>query len=104
MGTSHPLVFSFGRVQAMRRAWRRLVAVLPAVVLAGACMMLALAPPTRAADQKEGESKPAPQGAIVLFDGKDLAGWVAQRGGPAGWKVENGYMEVVPKTGSILTK
>jgi hypothetical protein len=80
----------------MRRAWRRLVAVLPAVVL---CVTLA-----RAEDQKGGDFKPAPEGAIVLFDGKDLSGWTALKGGPAGWKVENGYMEVVPKTGNIVTK
>ncbi len=89
----------------MKRAWRRSVTVLPAVVLAGACVLLALAPQTQADDKKEGESKPAPAGALVLFDGKDLSGWLARRGGgPAGWKVENGYMEVVPKTGDIYTK
>ena len=89
----------------MMRAWQRVVAVLPAVVLAGACGMLALTPQMRADDKKDSEPKPAPPGAIVLFDGKDLSGWVARKGnGPAQWKVENGYMEVVPKTGDILTK
>ena len=72
----------------------------PDPVLAGVCGMLALAD-----DPKDEASRPAPQGAIVLFDGKDLSNWVALKGGgPAGWKVENGYMEVVPKTGSIVTK
>ncbi len=43
--------------------------------------------------------------AIVLFDGTDLLEWVSEEsGGPAGWKVENGYMEVVEETGDILTK
>ncbi|MGC4049439.1 MAG: DUF1080 domain-containing protein [Paludibaculum sp.] len=50
----------------------------------------------------------APSDAIVLFDGKDLSQWVARlRGGkegPAEWKVENGYMEVVPGKGGIATK
>lgn len=47
----------------------------------------------------------APSDAIVLFDGSDLSGWVAQKGGgAAGWKVEDGYMEVVPGTGGIETK
>jgi len=42
--------------------------------------------------------------AIVLFDGTDLSQWVSTKGSPAEWKVENGYMEVVKKTGSIQTK
>ena len=44
----------------------------------------------------------APSDAVVLFDGKDLSMWTSG-GKPAGWKVENGYMEVT-KTGSITTK
>ena len=47
----------------------------------------------------------APSDAIVLFDGKDLSKWVAEKdGAPAGWKVENGYFEVVKGSGSIRTK
>lgn len=49
-----------------------------------------------------------PSDAIVLFDGKDLSHWVAmQRGGKTAepqWKVENGYMEIVPRTGRLVTK
>ena len=46
----------------------------------------------------------APADAFVLFDGKDLSQWKSQRdGSPAGWKVENGYMEV-NNTGSIMTR
>lgn len=46
-----------------------------------------------------------PSDAIVLFDGSDLSQWVsAKDGGVAKWKVENGYMEVVKKTGGIKTK
>src|ERR1700733_10199045 len=42
----------------------------------------------------------APSDAIVLFDGKDLSAWVSTKdGGPAKWKVADGYFEVVPKTG-----
>ncbi len=49
-----------------------------------------------------------PSDAVVLFDGKDLSQWIATvRGGaqqqPA-WKVENGYMEVVPRSGRLVTK
>jgi hypothetical protein len=45
-----------------------------------------------------------PSDAIILFDGKDLAGWESVQGGPAPWKVEKGYFEVVPRTGDIKTK
>jgi hypothetical protein len=45
-----------------------------------------------------------PSDAIVLFDGKDLSEWQAEDKGPAKWKVENGYVEVVSKTGYIHTK
>jgi 3-keto-disaccharide hydrolase len=51
-----------------------------------------------------GPPVPAPSDAVVLFDGKDLSLWEDGKGGPAGWKVGNGYMEVVAKTGSIRTK
>ena len=47
---------------------------------------------------------PPPSDAIVLFDGTDLSKWQLGDGSPAKWKVENGYMEVAPKTGSIRTK
>ncbi len=46
---------------------------------------------------------PAPSDAIVLFDGRDLSQWSSGKGEPARWKVENGYVEVVKKTGSIRT-
>jgi hypothetical protein len=46
----------------------------------------------------------APSDAVVLFDGKDLSQWRTGNGGEAGWKVENGYAEVVPKSGDIFTK
>ncbi|MGB8170417.1 MAG: DUF1080 domain-containing protein [Chthoniobacteraceae bacterium] len=47
----------------------------------------------------------APSDATVLFDGKDLSKWKMEKdGAEAAWKVEDGYMEVVPKTGYIMTK
>ncbi|MEW6356477.1 MAG: DUF1080 domain-containing protein [Planctomycetota bacterium] len=47
----------------------------------------------------------APSDAVILFDGTDLSGWESVKDkGPAQWKVEKGYMEVVPKTGNIQTK
>jgi hypothetical protein len=46
-----------------------------------------------------------PSDAIVLFDGTDLSAWKSIKGGgEAKWKVENGYMQVVPKTGNIQTR
>jgi hypothetical protein len=47
-----------------------------------------------------------PADAIVLFDGKDLSAWKSQKvaGAPAPWKVENGYFEVVAKSGGIETR
>ena len=44
-----------------------------------------------------------PSDAVVLFDGKDLSRWRSEKGGPAAWKVEKGYMEVVKGTGPIQT-
>ncbi len=53
-------------------------------------------------------SAPPPSDAIVLFDGKDLSHWMqAARGGTTTepkWKVENGYIEIVPRTGRLVTK
>ncbi|HPP12257.1 MAG TPA: DUF1080 domain-containing protein [bacterium] len=45
-----------------------------------------------------------PSDAVILFDGKDLSNWKDRNGGPARWKVENGYMEVVPGTGDISSR
>jgi Domain of Unknown Function (DUF1080) len=49
-----------------------------------------------------------PSDAIVLFDGKDLSQWVTQgkNGAPVAptWKVEKGYIEIVPRTGKLVTK
>jgi len=58
---------------------------LPAVIDAGAS---SAQPPGR-----------PPSDAVVLFDGKDLSHWRAANGGPAKWKVENGYVEVVKGSG-----
>ena len=48
----------------------------------------------------------APPGdATVLFDGSDLGHWQKENdGGAAGWKVENGYVEVVPGAGGIASR
>jgi hypothetical protein len=58
-------------------------------------------PPIVAPGEK---SSDAPSDAVVLFDGKDLSKWRKADGADAGWKVENGYAEVVAKTGDIFTR
>lgn len=45
-----------------------------------------------------------PSDATVLFDGVDLSKWQHKDGSAGKWKVENGYMEVVPKAGELRTK
>jgi 3-keto-disaccharide hydrolase len=70
----------------------------PAAVLACLCI---LAVPNRASsDEKAGQ--PAPEGAAVLFNGKDLSGWTTLDGRPAEWPIRDGYMEV--GHGDIRTK
>jgi len=52
----------------------------------------------------EAPGKP-PADAVVLFGGQDLSAWKSSKDGKdAPWKVENGYFEVVKKTGGIETK
>lgn len=52
----------------------------------------------------------APSDAIVLFDGKDLSQWKAdskkeaQGDDQPSWKIENGYMQITPKSGGIRTR
>ena len=53
-----------------------------------------------------------PSDAIVLFDGKDLSNWMSHHssitkagsGGAPEWNVQDGYFEVVPKTGDLASK
>jgi hypothetical protein len=63
----------------------------PAVVTPGSC----------STDQQPGK---APSDAIVLFDGSSLDAWQSDKGGPAGWKLQDGYMEVVAGSGNIATR
>lgn len=52
-----------------------------------------------------GMRKPASD-AVVLFDGRSLDEWQSAEssGIPAGWRLADGYMEVVAGTGNIATK
>ena len=43
----------------------------------------------------------APSDAIVLFDGRDLSQWTTTK---QAWKVENGYIEVLPGGGDLRSK
>jgi hypothetical protein len=72
-------------------------------------------PATASTQQQPGK---APSDAIVLFDGSDLSAWVNERrerrgpgqppGGvieaPAAWTVQDGYFEIKPGTGPLVTK
>jgi len=51
-----------------------------------------------------GNNNLPPSDAIVLFDGKNMDEWESTKGGEAKWKLEDGAMTVVEKSGSIKTK
>jgi hypothetical protein len=57
-----------------------------------------------------GEPAAPPADAVVLFNGKDFSHWQQRgRGGERGkmvqprWKLENGYMEIVGRTGDLVS-
>jgi hypothetical protein len=60
----------------------------------------AIDPGTASSQESAGK---APSDAVVLFDGKDLSKW-KNGNGPAKWKVQDGYFEVVRGTGTLETK
>jgi hypothetical protein len=45
-----------------------------------------------------------PSDAVVLFDGKSLAGWKSVKGGEAKWRIDKGELVVAPGAGDIQTK
>jgi hypothetical protein len=93
------------------------------IVLAGGLSMAAAEPATGEAAKKlpplaepqyDGQPVPAPEGAVVLFDGKDAGKWLQEprrkKGQPPApptevkWKIEDGCLEVVPGSGFIRTR
>jgi 3-keto-disaccharide hydrolase len=64
---------------------------LPAVITPGEC-------------STQDRAGAPPSDAIVLFNGHDLSNWESAKGGPAKWKVGDGYFEVAPGTGDIRTR
>ncbi|VGO22438.1 3-keto-disaccharide hydrolase [Pontiella sulfatireligans] len=46
----------------------------------------------------------APSDAIVLFDGSNFNAWWGGKDGTVPWILGEGFMEVVPKTGSVLSR
>ena len=45
-----------------------------------------------------------PESAVILFDGTDLSNWTSLDGSEPSWKVEDGQMLVVPRTGDVISK
>jgi len=51
-----------------------------------------------------GDKATPPSDAIILFDGTDFSNWVNRKGETPKWKIENGAMTAVKKTGAVFTK
>ncbi len=90
--------------------------VLPLSFLCLASVAIAAEPaskwsePAVVAPRYDGQPVAAPAGAVILFDGKDASAWkqLPRKQDPDQtsrfrWKVEQGYLEVVPRTGMIQT-
>lgn len=58
-------------------------------------------PPVVVPGDKPGQP---PSNAVVLFDGDDTEMLQMHDGSPVKWKMENGYLEAVPKSGSLMTR
>jgi hypothetical protein len=60
--------------------------------------------PTPAAITPGSQASDAPSDALVLFNGKDFSAWVGTDGNEPKWKLADGAMQEVPRTGNIRTK
>jgi Domain of Unknown Function (DUF1080) len=74
------------------------------VFIPGAALAALVALSLLSAGAADERSAKPPQGAQVLFDGKNLDGWTKLDGKEPEWKFEDGYMEVVPGKHDIRTK
>ncbi len=55
-------------------------------------------------DKEDVKPVPAPEGAIVLFNGKDVSDWTSANGkDPAKWEVVDGVLQARPGSGNIMT-
>jgi hypothetical protein len=50
-----------------------------------------------------GDAIPAAASWVELFNGRDFTGWADTKGGPILWKIKDGYMEIVPRSGWLTT-
>ena len=64
-------------------------------------MPAAVTPPT---PSSQGQAGTPPSDATVLFNGKDLSAWKQSKGGPAAWTVRDGFFEVKPGSGDLVTR
>jgi hypothetical protein len=58
-------------------------------------------PPTASTPERAGT---APSDAVVLFDGHGLGAWQHHDGSAPKWKIGDGYFEVTPRSGDLVTK
>lgn len=83
-----------------------LVAAFGCLAIAGNAQQPAPYPPPRTAPPlvtPGNTSGDPPSDAVVLFNGTDLSRWRSADGSPAKWIVRDGYVEVRPGAGDIVT-
>jgi hypothetical protein len=92
-------------VQCLKRPNTLLVRMCHLCVILCSGVAVSAPPRAHAAAPANSSPVPPPPDAQMLFDGRDLSGWLHRgSGAPARWKVAGGAAEVVPGTGDITTK